>query len=114
VLAETLDAATERFLDENKSPSRKSGELDNRGSHYYLALFWAEALATQETDADLKVKFEALAKQLRNDEERIVAELLAVSGQPVDIGGYYNPDFELANKAMRPSATLNAAIDALR
>ena len=114
VLAETLDAATERFLDENKSPSRKSGELDNRGSHYYLALFWAEALATQETDADLKVKFEASAKQLRNDEERIVAELLAVSGQPVDIGGYYNPDFELANKAMRPSATLNAAIDALR
>jgi isocitrate dehydrogenase len=114
VLAETLDAATERFLDENKSPSRKSGELDNRGSHYYLALFWAEALATQETDADLKVKFEALAKQLRNDEERIVAELLAVSGQPVDIGGYYNPDFDLANKAMRPSATLNAAIDALR
>ncbi|KZX76429.1 isocitrate dehydrogenase [Oleiphilus sp. HI0009] len=111
VLASTLDKATEVFLDENKSPSRKAGEIDNRGSHFYLALYWAEALAAQDDDAELKAKFTKLAEQLRADEAKIVQELLDVQGQEIEIGGYYNPDFELASKAMRPSETLNAIFD---
>jgi len=114
VLAQTLDKATEVFLDENKSPSRKSGEIDNRGSHFYLALYWAEALAAQDDDADLKSKFTALAKQLRDQETAIAQELLSAQSSEVDIGGYYNPDFDLASKAMRPSETLNAIIDAFK
>ena len=114
ILAQTLDKATEVFLDENKSPSRKSGEIDNRGSHFFLALYWAEELAAQDEDAELKSKFTALAKQLREQEAAIVEELLSAQGAEVDIGGYYNPDFDLASKAMRPSETLNAIIDTFK
>jgi isocitrate dehydrogenase len=114
VLADTLDAANAKFLDENKSPSRKVGGLDNRGSHFYLAMYWAQALAAQDDDAALKATFAPLAKVLTENEDKIVAELNGVQGKPVEIGGYYKPDMALLAKAMRPSATLNAAIDALR
>ncbi|WP_223506714.1 NADP-dependent isocitrate dehydrogenase [Pseudomonas sp. GL-RE-29] len=113
VLAKTLDQATGQFLDNNKSPSRKVGNIDNRGSHFYLALYWAQALATQTEDAALQAQFATLAKTLTENEATIVAELNAVQGKPVDIGGYYHADAELISKAMRPSATLNAAIAAL-
>lgn len=113
VLADTLDAATAKFLDTNKSPSRKVGELDNRGSHFYLAMYWAEALAAQSTDAELQAKFAGLASTLTANEEAIVAELAAVQGAAVNVGGYFKLDAELASKAMRPSATFNSAIDAL-
>ncbi|AXP04012.1 NADP-dependent isocitrate dehydrogenase [Pseudomonas fluorescens] len=113
VLAKTLDQATGEFLDRNKSPSRKVGGIDNRGSHFYLTLFWAQALAAQDDDAALKAQFTALAKTLTDNEEKIVAELNAVQGKPVDIGGYYFANPELTSKAMRPSATFNAAIAAL-
>ncbi|VFR18673.1 Isocitrate dehydrogenase [NADP]; Monomeric isocitrate dehydrogenase [NADP] [plant metagenome] len=113
VLAKTLDQATGKFLDEDKSPSRKVGGLDNRGSHYYLGLFWAEALAAQSEDAALASQFASVAKALRDGEAKILAELSAAQGKPVDIGGYYRPNVEQAGKAMRPSATLNAAIDSL-
>jgi len=114
VLADTLDAANAKFLDENKSPSRKVGGLDNRGSHFYLAMYWAQALAAQDDDAALKATFAPLAKVLTENEDKIIAELNGVQGKPVEIGGYYKPDIALLAKAMRPSATLNAAIDALR
>ncbi|KPX04334.1 Isocitrate dehydrogenase [Pseudomonas syringae pv. daphniphylli] len=114
VLSKTLDQATGEFLDRNKSPSRKVGGIDNRGSHFYLTLFWAQALAAQNDDADLKAQFTPLAKTLTDNEEKIVAELNAVQGKPVEIGGYYFPNPEVTSKAMRPSATLNAAIDALK
>ncbi|KGS13190.1 isocitrate dehydrogenase, partial [Pseudomonas coronafaciens] len=113
VLSKTLDQATGEFLDRNKSPSRKVGGIDNRGSHFYLTLFWAQALAAQNDDADLKAQFTPLAKTLTDNEEKIVAELNAVQGKPVDIGGYYFPDADVTSKAMRPSATFNAAIAAL-
>jgi isocitrate dehydrogenase len=113
VLAKTLDQATGQFLDNNKSPSRKVGNIDNRGSHFYLALYWAQALATQTEDAALQAQFSQLAKTLTENEATIVAELNAVQGKPVDIGGYYHANAELISKAMRPSATLNAAIAAL-
>lgn len=113
VLAVTLDEATAKFLDENKSPSRKTGELDNRGSHFWLALYWAEALANQNDDADLKEKFTKLYQALSTNKEKILAELTVPQGHPVDIGGYYQPDEEKATAAMRPSETLNAAIDSL-
>ncbi|MCK9502835.1 MAG: NADP-dependent isocitrate dehydrogenase [Porticoccaceae bacterium] len=113
VFAKTLDAANAKFLDSNKSPSRKAGELDNRGSHYYLALYWAEALAAQTDDADLKAQFEPVAKALADNEEKIIAELNGVQGKPVDIGGYYHPDPQLASAAMRPSATLNGILQAI-
>jgi isocitrate dehydrogenase len=113
VLAKTLDQATGEFLDRNKSPSRKVGGIDNRGSHFYLTLFWAQALAAQDDDAALKAQFTTLAKTLTDNEEKIVAELNAVQGKPVDIGGYYFANPELTSKAMRPSATFNAAIAAL-
>ncbi|MFJ4197855.1 NADP-dependent isocitrate dehydrogenase [Pseudomonas sp. NPDC089534] len=113
VLAKTLDQATGQFLDNNKSPSRKVGNIDNRGSHFYLALYWAQALAAQTEDAALQAQFAPLAKTLTENEATIVAELNAVQGKPVDIGGYYHADAELISKAMRPSATLNAAIAAL-
>ncbi|NMY27833.1 NADP-dependent isocitrate dehydrogenase [Pseudomonas sp. WS 5021] len=114
VLSKTLDQATGQFLDNNKSPSRKVGNIDNRGSHYYLALYWAQALATQTEDTALQAQFAQLAKTLAENEATIVAELNAVQGKPVDIGGYYAPNPELTSKAMRPSATLNAAIAALK
>ena len=113
ILARTLDEATAVFLEENKSPSRKSGEIDNRGSHFYLAMYWAKALAAQDEDAELKATFGKLAETLASNETKIEQELLASQGQPVDIGGYYNPDLEKVTAAMRPSQTLNAAIDAL-
>ena len=113
VIAEALDAATGKVLENEKSPARKLGELDNRGSHFYLALYWAEALAAQTQDAALAAKFKASAAALAENEQQIVGELNGVQGKPVDIGGYYHPDPELAAKAMRPSATLNAIIDGL-
>ncbi|WP_409299662.1 NADP-dependent isocitrate dehydrogenase [Pseudomonas sp. KCJK8993] len=113
VLAKTLDQATGQFLDNNKSPSRKVGNIDNRGSHFYLALYWAQALAAQAEDAALQAQFAPLAKALTENEATIVAELNGVQGKPVDIGGYYAANPELVSKAMRPSATLNAAIAAL-
>ncbi|MBC3361691.1 NADP-dependent isocitrate dehydrogenase [Pseudomonas sp. SWRI154] len=113
VLAKTLDQATGEFLDRNKSPSRKVGGIDNRGSHFYLTLFWAQALAAQDDDTALKAQFTTLARTLTDNEETIVAELNAVQGKPVDIGGYYFANPELTSKAMRPSTTFNAAIAAL-
>jgi len=110
VLAKTLDQANSKFLDTNKSPSRKVGELDNRGSHFYLALYWAQALAAQDEDAALKSKFTAVAEALTRGEARIVEELNRVQGKPVDIGGYYHPDLTRVDQAMRPSASLNAAL----
>ncbi|TPG82646.1 NADP-dependent isocitrate dehydrogenase [Pseudomonas mandelii] len=113
VLAKTLDQATGQFLDNNKSPSRKVGNIDNRGSHFYLALYWAQALAAQTEDTALQAQFGQLAKSLTENEATIVAELNAVQGKPVDIGGYYHANAELISKAMRPSNTFNAAIAAL-
>ena len=112
VLVKTLEAATERLLENGKSPSRRTGEIDNRGSHFYLALYWAEELAEQCTDAELSAQFKSLARALADNEAKIVEDLIAVQGGPVDIGGYYQPDDALATAAMRPSATLNAIIDA--
>jgi isocitrate dehydrogenase len=106
-LAKTLDAATGRLLENGKSPSRKAGELDNRGSHFYLALYWAQELASEDE------RFAPLARRLADDEEQIVAELAGVQGEPVDLGGYYFVDRERADAVMRPSATFNAAIEAL-
>ena len=110
VLAETLDEATDKFLDNSKSPSRKVGELDNRGSHFYLATYWAQALAAQNKDAELKEIFTNVAKELTANEAVIVGELNSAQGAPVNIGGYYRLDDNLATKAMRPSKTLNAII----
>ncbi|WP_288492621.1 NADP-dependent isocitrate dehydrogenase [uncultured Pseudomonas sp.] len=114
ILAKTLDQANGKFLDSNKSPSRKAGELDNRGSHFYLALYWIQALAEQSEDAQLKAQFEPVAKSLTADEAKVVAELNGVQGQAVDIGGYYHPDQAKTRQAMRPSATLNAALERLK
>lgn len=113
ILAAALDQATAKFLDENKSPSRKTGELDNRGSHFYLAMYWAEALAAQDQDTELKNRFAKVAEALIANEATIVAELAAVQGKAVDIGGYYRPDATLAAQVMRPSATLNSIIEAI-
>ncbi|QNH19660.1 NADP-dependent isocitrate dehydrogenase [Xanthomonas sp. GW] len=113
VLAKTLDQANGQFLDNDKSPSRKVGELDNRGSHFYLALYWAQALAAQDEDAALKARFAPLAKQLAEHEAAIVAELNGVQGKPVDIQGYYRPNLERVSQAMRPSVTFNAALATL-
>ncbi|MFW0753792.1 NADP-dependent isocitrate dehydrogenase [Pseudomonas sp. H11T01] len=113
VLAKTLDHATGQFLDNNKSPARKVGSIDNRGSHFYLALYWAQALAAQTEDATLQAQFGQLAKTLTENEATIVAELNAVQGKPVEIGGYYHATPALISKAMRPSGTFNAAIAAL-
>jgi isocitrate dehydrogenase len=113
VLAEALDKATSKFLLNNKSPSRIVNELDNRGSHFYLTLYWAQALAEQTKDKELQNRFKKLAKDLEDNEEKIIKELNAAQGKPVDLGGYYKPNFELATKAMRPSPTFNAAIEAL-
>ncbi|MEW7979007.1 MAG: NADP-dependent isocitrate dehydrogenase [Candidatus Sedimenticola endophacoides] len=113
VLAATLDQANGRFLNANKAPSRKVGELDTRGSHFYLALYWAEALAAQEQDAALRERFAPVARRLADNGARIVEELRQVQGQAVDIGGYYHPDRVLCGRVMRPSPTLNAIIDDL-
>jgi len=113
VLAAALDAANGRILDENRSPARKVGELDNRGSHFYLAQYWAQTLADQDDDADLKATFAPLAKTLTEQEATILGELNGAQGKPVEIGGYYHPDLAKVGEAMRPSPTLNAAIDSL-
>jgi isocitrate dehydrogenase len=113
VLAKTLDVANGRFLDSNKSPARKVGEIDNRGSHFYLAMYWAEALAAQDDDADLKARFTAVAKELAGNEDKIIGELNGAQGKAVNIGGYYHPDMALVSAAMRPSATFNKAIATL-
>ncbi|UCB55022.1 MAG: NADP-dependent isocitrate dehydrogenase [Thiotrichales bacterium] len=113
VIAAALDKANSLFLNNNKSPSRKSGELDTRGSHFYLGMYWAQALAEQDDDAGLKAIFTPVAQQLTDDEDTIVAELNQVQGKPVDIGGYYRPDRTLTSKVMRPSETLNAVISGL-
>lgn len=110
VLAETLNLANGKFLEADKSPARKVGELDNRGSHFYLALYWAQALAAQSKDQELKEVFSRLAGQLAENEGKIVAELNGVQGKPVDMGGYYHPDTEKVEKAMRPSETFNQAL----
>ena len=113
VLAETLDVANGGILDHNRSPARKVGELDNRGSHFYLSLYWAQALAAQEQDAGLKAAFVPVAKALADNEAAIVGELNGAQGKPVEIGGYYHADLAKIAAAMRPSATFNAVIDAL-
>ena len=113
VLAECLDTATDKFLENDKSPARKVGQIDNRGSHFYLALYWAEALASQIKDSGLQEKFTALATTLKENEEKITSEMIAAQGSPQNIGGYYNPDDELGSKAMRPSETFNSALRSL-
>ena len=110
ILADTLDEATGKFLDNDKSPARKVGQIDNRGSHFYLALYWAQALAAQDKDADLKSLFTPIAAELTENEAKIAAELTAAQGHAENIGGYYKPDFALASAAMRPSATFNAIL----
>jgi isocitrate dehydrogenase len=114
VLAKTLDAATGKLLDTNKNPSPKTGQLDNRGSQFYLAMYWAQELAAQTEDKDLAAKFAPLAKTLTENEKKIVDELNAVQGKPVDIGGYYMPDPKKLEAVMRPSATLNAALASVK
>ena len=113
LLADTLDQANTKFLDQNKNPARKVGSIDNRGSHYYLAMYWAEAVAAQTQDKDLAARFAKVAQQLKENEEKINAELIGAQRKPQDIGGYYMPDPVKAEKAMRPSPTLNAIIDAI-
>lgn len=113
LLADTLDQATAKFLDNNRNPARKVGQIDNRGSHFYLAMYWAEALAEQNKDKDLQVRFAKVAKQLEENEAKINGELIGAQGKPVDMGGYYHPDKKKVEKAMRPSTTLNAIVDAI-
>jgi isocitrate dehydrogenase len=114
VLSKTLDAATGKLLDNNKNPSPKTGQLDNRGSQFYLAMYWAQELAAQTEDKDLAAKFAPLAKTLADNEKKIVDELNSVQGKPVDIGGYYMPDTKKLEQVMRPSATLNAALASVK
>jgi len=111
--AETLDQAIAKFLDNNKSPARKVGQIDNRGSHFYLGMYWAEALAAQSKDKELQKRSAALAKRLQENEEKINTEILGAQRKPVDTGGYYQPDPVKGEKAMRPSPILNAIIDPL-
>jgi isocitrate dehydrogenase len=113
VLADTLDHAIGKILDNDKSPARKVGEIDNRGSHFYLALYWAQALAAQSKDKEIQARFAPLAKALTENAAKIDKELLAAQGKPVDMGGYYHPDFDKTSKAMRPSVTFNAALSAI-
>ena len=111
VIADALDNATVKFLENKKSPSRKVNEMDNRGSHFFLAMYWAQALASQDKDAELKAEFSPLAKTMEDNTDKILAELIEAQGQPVDIDGYYFPDYDKVSKAMRPSATLNGILD---
>jgi isocitrate dehydrogenase len=112
-LGKTLDDATGKLLDLDKSPKAKAGQLDNRGSQFFLTLYWAQALAAQTDDASLAAKFAPVAKALAEHEATILGEIKAAEGKPCDIGGYYAPDFALATKAMRPSPTFNGIIDAV-
>ena len=114
VIADALDVATEKFLENDKSPARKIGEIDNRGSHFYLALYWAQALADQVKDTELKATFSPIAKELSENEAKINAELIGAQGKLQDLGGYYNPDFKKTDKAMRPSTTFNNALAKLK
>ncbi|GAL68641.1 isocitrate dehydrogenase [Jejuia pallidilutea] len=111
ILGKALDDATDKLLENKKGPSRKAGELDNRGSHFYLAMYWAQELAKQNEDADLKAEFSKIAKALEDNEEKIVTELIEIQGHPTDIGGYYEPDEDLTNKVMRPSKTFNSILN---
>ncbi|NOR16470.1 NADP-dependent isocitrate dehydrogenase, partial [candidate division WOR-3 bacterium] len=113
VLGETLDQATSKFLLNNKSPSRKVNELDNRGSHFYLTLYWAQSMAEQTKDIELQERFTKLAQELADNETKIIDELNSAQGKPVDMGGYYKPNIEMVTKAMRPSSTFNAALKSL-
>jgi len=113
ILADTLDKAVGKYLENGKSPSRKAGELDNRGTHFFLAQYWAQALAEQTKDDELKEKFAKVATSLVENEVKILEEIAAVEGKATDIGGYYQTDFEKTSKAMRPSGTLNGIIDAI-
>ncbi len=113
LLADTLDQANSKFLENNKNPARKVGQIDNRGSHFYLAMYWAEALAEQTKDKDLQARFAKVAQQLKENEAKINEELIGAQGKPQDIGGYYHPNPAKTEKAMRPSATLNAIVDAI-
>ncbi len=114
VLSKALDKGVENYLENKKSPSRKAGEIDNRGSHFYLAMYWAEALAAQNDDAELKAVFADVAKKMKDNEQMILSEIAAAEGKPADMGGYYKPDKEKVAKLMRPSKTLNAIIDSIR
>jgi len=114
ILADTLDKATEKLLETNKSPSPKTGEMDNRGSHFYLALYWAQAMAAQTDDKELQARFATLAQALTANEAKIMGELNGAQGRRVGIGGYYAPNRGMASEAMRPSATLNAALAEFR
>jgi isocitrate dehydrogenase len=107
VLADALDEATEKYLENSKSPLRDAGEIDNRGSHFYLAMYWAEALSKQDKDADLKKIFTPIAKKLTENEAKINDELITAQGKSIDIGGYYEPTEKLVSEAMRPSKTFN-------
>ncbi len=113
LLARTLDEANAQFLENNRNPARKVGQIDNRGSHFYLALYWAQALAAQTQDAELQARFTKVAKDLADNEARINEELIAAQGRPVDMGGYFHPDPVKTAAAMRPSPTLNAIVDAI-
>src|SRR4029453_3867553 len=113
VVAEALDRANGKILDNDKSPQRKVGELDNRGSHFYLAMYWARALADQSKDPELRARFGRVAIELEGNEAKIVGELNGVQGKPVQVGGYYPPDPAQTARAMRPSATLNAIIEGI-
>lgn len=114
ILGAALDNATSKFLDENKSPSRKVNEIDNRGSHFYLAMYWAEALANQDEDADLKKIFSRVAESMNLKEAVINEELIAAQGKPVDMGGYYKPEESILVKQMRPSNTLNEILESIK
>jgi isocitrate dehydrogenase len=113
ILAETLDQAISKYLENAKTPSRKVNEIDNRGSSFYLAMYWAQALAAQSKDTEIQARFKGIAKELEENEAKIVEELLRAQGKPVEMGGYYLPDPEMASKSMRPSSTFNAIIDAV-
>ena len=113
LLAETLDQAIGQHMEHDRAPSRRVNELDTRGSHFYLALYWAQALARQTNDLELQARFKPVAEQMAGSEEKIIQELNDAQGQPVDIGGYYHPNQEMAASAMRPSGTLNAIVDTL-
>ena len=113
IMGNTLDEATAKFLENKRSPSRKAGEIDNRGSHYYLTMYWAEAITNQSEDQDLANSFKSVYNQLAENEDTIMNELNGAQGNPVDIGGYYQPNDDKASSAMRPSATLNAAIESI-
>ncbi len=111
ILAETLDAAIGKYLENGRMPSRKAGEIDNRGSSFYLSLYWAQALAEQDKDADMKTRFAKMYKELKANEDKIANDMISVQGRPVNVGGYYLPDDNKAAEVMRPSSTLNKIID---